>query len=88
MKPLKLKGKLDIEVHANDFLFRVPTLGKEDLGNLLEDYQGVVVSITVKPLLSICPKCGSRMQHEGRMWNCTNYDFSYYEENDGTLGFV
>ncbi len=88
MRTLKLKGKLEVEYHANDYVFKVPTLGGEDLGGLLKKYEGVIVSLSVKPILSICPKCGSGMRHVSNMWLCSRGDFSYYEEQDGTLKFV
>jgi len=71
VKSIKLRGKLGSEGHANDYFFQVPTLDGEDLWNLLKEFEGVVVSLTVKPLLGICPECGSRMIPIGRMWCCS-----------------
>lgn len=88
MKVIKLRGLLDSECHANDFVFSTLTLNGEDLEELLKDYEGVVVSIIVKPLLSICPKCGSRMRHVSNMWLCPKGDFSYYEDEDGKVGRI
>lgn len=88
MESLKLRGKIGIEAHANDYFFQIPSLGDESLGDLLKDFEGIVVSLTVKPLLSICPKCGSRMDHKSNMWFCSKGDFSYYEEPNGKLRFI
>jgi len=85
MKELKLRGLLDSECHANDFIFHIPTLDGCNLQDLLEGYEGVVVSITVKPLLSVCPKCGGRMRHVANMWLCSKGDFSFYEDENGKL---
>lgn len=88
MKSIRLRGKLDSECHANDYFFLVPTLDGENLWELLKEFEGMVVSISVKPLLGICPKCGSRMTHAGKMWFCSKGDFSYSEEADGKIRFI
>ena len=88
MKSLKLRGKLDSKGPSNDYYFQVPTLDGEDLWDHLKKFEGMVVSVTVKPLLGICPKCGSRMIHVGKMWFCSKGDFSYSEEADGKVRFI
>ncbi len=53
-----VKGFISIDYHdGDDYWFKIPLIGDKEIVDLLDDYGGLVGTLTFTPDFSICPLC-------------------------------